>query len=311
MRSKERLLFFMLAGVVMLWGLNVVMVKYLTTFPPMYVAAIRMTIAGVILAPIIYQYRKQLRIGMTNWFLLAGVGASSIAMHQITLATGVQYTSAGNASLILGLNPLATALLAMLLLGEGMSWRKGLGIAVGFAGVLIVVISQHGGIHMNGWGDAIMFFSMLMYVTGGLLIRKLALRGIPVLLITVMSQWFGILFLWIAALSVQPASYYIGLEVTPFQWLVILASAILSTAIGSVGWNYGIRQLGASRTAVFLNGMPMASLLFAALFLGERLQLVHLLALLMIVGGVYLGSRNTTKPAASPTVIPSDVTTKA
>lgn len=311
MRNKERLLFLMLAGVVTLWGLNVVMVKYLTMFPPMYVAAIRMTIAGIILAPIIYQYRKNLRIGMTNWLLLAGVGASSIALHQITLATGVQYTSAGNASLILGLNPLATALLAMMLLGEGMSWRKGLGIAAGFAGVLIVVISQHGGIHMNGWGDAIMFLSMLMYVTGGLLIRKLALRGVPVLLITVMSQWFGVIFLWVSALMVQPASYYIGLEVTPFQWLVIFASAVLSTALGSMGWNYGIRQLGASRTAMFLNGMPLASLLFAALFLGERLQMVHLLALLMIVGGVYFGSRNQAKLSPVPTVVPSDLTTKA
>ncbi len=311
MKNKERLLFVMLAGVVTLWGLNVVMVKYLTMFPPMYVAAIRMTIAGVFLAPILLQYRKSLRIGWANWLLAAGVGATSIALHQITLATGVQYTSAGNASLILGLNPLATALLAMVLLGEGMSWRKAWGIAIGFAGVLIVVISQHGGIHVNGWGDAIMFFSMLMYVAGGLLIRKLSLRGVPVLLITVLSQWFGVLFLWIAALMVQPASYYIGLDVTPFQWLVILTSAVLSTAVGSVGWNYGIRQLGASRTAVFLNGMPLASLLFAALFLGEQLLLVHLLALLMIVGGVYLGSRSQLKPNSAPGVVPSDITTKA
>ncbi|MFD2369459.1 DMT family transporter [Brevibacillus sp. GCM10020057] len=311
MRNKERWMYAMLAGVVTLWGLNVVMVKYLTMFPPLYVAAIRMTLAGVALLPIVYYYRKKLQIGRMNWLLAAGIGASSIAMHQVTLATGVQYTSAGNASLILGLNPLATALLAMLFLGEGMSWRKGAGVAIGFAGVLIVVVSQHGGIHVNGWGDAIMFFSMLMYVTGGLLIRKLAVRGVPVLLITALSQMFGVLFLWCAALAVQPASYYIGLEVTPFQWLVILTSAILSTAVGSLGWNYGIRQLGASRTAVFLNGMPLASLLFAALFLGEKLQLVHLLALLMIVAGVYLGSGSRTKPSPAMTGVPSKLTTKA
>jgi len=311
MKSNERLLYLMLTGVVTLWGLNVVMVKYLTMFPPLYVAAIRMTLAGIALLPIVYQYRKSLRIGLANWLLLAGVGASSIALHQVTLAAGVQYTSAGNASLILGLNPLATALLAMLLLGEAMSWRKGLGIVVGFAGVLIVIVSQHGGIHMNGWGDAIMCFSMLMYVTGGLFIRKLAVRSVPVLLITALSQLFGVVFLWFAALMVQPASYYIGLKVTPFQWLVILASALLSTALGSLGWNFGIRQLGASRTAVFLNGMPLASLLFAALFLGERLQLVHLLALLMIVAGVYLGSGSQPKPSPAPTAAPSDLTTKA
>lgn len=156
-----------------------------------------------------------------------------------------------------------------------------------------------------------MFFSMLMYVAGGLLIRKLAVRGVPVLLITALSQMFGVVFLWCAALAVQPASFYFGLKVTPFQWLVILASALLSTAIGSLGWNYGIRQLGASRTAVFLNGMPLASLLFAALFLGERLQLVHLLALLMIVAGVYLGSGSRAKVSPVPAAMPSDLTTKA
>lgn len=308
MQNNERWLYLMLAGVVTLWGLNVVMVKYLTMFPPLYVAAIRMTVAGLCLSPILWMYRHQLRLKGTDWLLIVGVGASSIALHQLTLALGVRFTTAGNASLILGLNPLATALLAMLLLGEGMSWRKGLGIGVGFSGVLIVVLSQHGSIEMNGWGDLIMFSSMLMYVTGGLLIRKLTTRGVPVLLITAASQMFGFLFLWGAALVEQPLSYYVSLEVTPFQWLVIFVSGGLSTAVGSMGWNYGIRQLGASRTAVFLNGMPLASLFFAALFLGERLQLLHLLALVMIVAGVYLGSRQISARGIKPK---TDVMTKA
>ncbi|MGG1662230.1 DMT family transporter [Brevibacillus sp. NRS-1366] len=309
MKMNERLMYLMLAGVVMLWGLNVVMVKYLTTFPSIYVAVIRMTVAGACLAPIVYMYRKNLKFSKMDWLLLAGVGASSIALHQITMATGVQYTTAGNASLILALNPLATALLAMLLLGEGMSWRKGIGIGIGFAGVLIVVVSQYGGINMNGWGDVIMFFSMLMYVTGGLLIRKLVVRGVPVLLVTALSQIFGVVFLWVTALTMNPASYYFELDVSAFQWLVIFVSGALSTALGTIGWNFGIRQLGASRTAIFLNGMPMASLLFAALFLGERLQLVHAVSLLMIVGGVYLGSRTLPKSVSASGT--SEVTTKA
>ncbi|USG66050.1 DMT family transporter [Brevibacillus ruminantium] len=291
MNNNERLLYLMLAGVVTLWGLNVVMVKYLTMFPPLFVAAIRMTVAGLFLSPILWKYRNQMNIKGIDWLLIAGVGASSIALHQITLAWGVRFTTAGNASLILGLNPLATALLAMLLLGERMNWRKALGIGIGFSGVLLVVMSQHGAIEMNGWGDAIMFFSMLMYVTGGLLIRKLTTREVPVLLITALSQMVGVVCLWGVALADQPLSFYLSLDVTPFQWFVIFVSGGLSTALGSVGWNYGIRQLGASRTAVFLNGMPLASLFFAAVFLGERLQLLHLLALVMIVTGVYLGSR--------------------
>lgn len=311
MKGNERLLFVMLAVVVSLWGLNVVMVKYLSTLPPLYVSSLRMTIAALCFLPILVMYRKQMRLPKVDWALIAGVGASSIALHQITMAIGVQYTTAGNGSLILGLNPLATALLAMLFLGEGMSWRKAMGIGIGFSGVLLVVLSQHGGIHLNGIGDAIMFFSMLMYVTGGLLIRKLVMRGIPVLLITALAQMFGSAFLWSAALMVQPTSYYGAIEIGGFQWFVIFFSAVFSSTLGTVGWNYGIRQLGASRTSVFLNGMPLASLLFAALFLGEPLQLVHLLALLMIVTGVYLGSKKLPQPSAAAAAVQGEKTTKA
>ncbi|CAM3564149.1 DMT family transporter [Brevibacillus invocatus] len=308
MKNKEGLLFLMLAVVVTFWGLNVVMVKYLTTFPPLFVSSLRMTLAAACFLPVIAAYHKSLRLSKVDWILLAGVGATSIALHQITMTIGVQYTTAGNGSLILGLNPLATGLLAMLFLGEGMTWRKALGIGVGFSGVLIVVISQHGAVQMNGVGDAIMFFSMLMYVTGGLLIRKLVIRGVPVLLITALAQVFGMVFLWSVALVDQPVSYYMNIDISGFQWLVILASAVFSSALGTLGWNYGIRQLGASRTAIFLNGMPFASLVFAAIFLGERLQLVHLLALFMIVLGVYLGSKKIPQPAIGS---PVESTTKA
>ncbi|RNB78862.1 DMT family transporter [Brevibacillus panacihumi] len=308
MKNREGLLFLMLAGVVSIWGLNVVMVKYLTTFPPLFVSSLRMALAAVCFIPIIWAYRKRLRMAKMDWLLLAGIGATSIALHQITMAIGVQYTTAGNGSLILGLNPLATGLLAMLFLGEPMSWRKALGIGIGFSGVLVVVLSQQGGLEVSGWGDAIMFFSMLMYVTGGLLIRKLVMRGVPVLLITALAQVFGMIFLGTVALIDKPVTYYMNLEISHFQWLVILASAVFSSALGTVGWNYGIRQLGASRTSVFLNGMPLASLVFAALFLGERLQLIHVLALCMIVTGVYLGSKKLPQPAAKSAV---EATTKA
>jgi drug/metabolite transporter (DMT)-like permease len=310
MKNNERYLYTMLAVVVSFWGLNVVLVKYLTALPPLYVSSLRMTLAAVCFLPILILYRKRMRLAKADWLLIAGVGASSIALHQITMAIGVEYTTAGNGSLILSLNPLVTSLLAMLFLGEAMSWRKAMGIAIGFSGVLIVVLSRHGGVQLQGLGDIIMFFSMLMYVTGGLLIRKLVLRGVPVLLVTALAQVFGAVFLCSAALIDQPASYYGAIEISGTQWIAIFVSVVFSSALGTLGWNYGIRQLGASRTAVFLNGMPLASLFFAALLLGEPLKLVHLLALIMIVTGVYLGSKQL--PQNSPAAaLGSDTTTKA
>jgi drug/metabolite transporter (DMT)-like permease len=296
MKHNERLIYFMLSMVIMVWGLNVVMVKYLSFFPPVLISAIRISIGSLALLPIVLWKERKTSISRIDWMLIAAVALTSITLHHILLAWGVQSTSAGNASLILGLNPLATALLAAPLLGEALSRRKLLGITVGFGGVLLVVTNQSGGISLNGWGDLIVFASMLMYVAGGLLIRKVTERGVPVLVVTAYSHLIASAMLWLTAAAIYPLQTLTAIDTRPFTWLVILTSAILSSALGTVAWNYGIRQLGASRTAMFLNGMPLASLVFAAMFLGERLQPLHVLALLLIVTGVYLGSQKISTP---------------
>ena len=182
---------------------------------------------------------RKVYLSRYDWLLIAMVALSSITLHQILLAWGVQSTSAGNASLILSLNPLATALLAAPLLGELLTKRKALGITVGFAGVLIVVTSQSGDISLNGWGDLIVFGSMLVYVVGGLFIRKATDRGIPVLVVTAYSHAIGSVMLWVTAGTIYPMETLTTIDTRPFTWLVILASALLSSAMGTVGWNYG------------------------------------------------------------------------
>ncbi|NGQ97181.1 DMT family transporter [Brevibacillus sp. SYP-B805] len=291
MLGKERRIIMILCAVVTVWGLNVVMVKYLSFFPPVLLAAIRMTIGSLFLLPIILWKQGFVRVRRQDLLLIAGVALSMITLHQITLAWGLQYTSAGTGSLILGLNPLSTALLAMIFLGEEMTRRKVLGVLMGFGGVLIVVTSGSGGVELNGWGDLIMFVSMLMYVIGGLLVRKLTTRGVPVLIVTGYSHALAALLLWFISVIIYPATTFAAIDTRPFTWLVIVASGGVSTGLGSIGWNYGIRQLGASRTAVFLNGMPLASLIFSAVLLGEELKWVHALAFALVVLGVFLGAQ--------------------
>lgn len=291
MKNNDRIVYVILCGVIAVWGLNVVMVKYLAFFPPVLIAAIRMSVAALALLPIVFWKTEKPVLNRKDWLYISAVGITSITLHQILLAWGIQQTTAGTASLILGLNPLATAVVAIPLLGEKLTRRKSLGIALGFGGVLLVVSSNSQGISFTGWGDLIVFISMLMYVAGGILIRRATGRGIPVLAVTAYSHAIASVILWITALIVYPTEVFTQIDTRPFTWGVIATSAIFSSAIGTLGWNYGIRQLGAGRTAIFLNGMPLASLLFAAVLLGEQLHLYHLLALMMIISGVYFGTQ--------------------
>lgn len=293
--KQEKIVYLILTGVVTIWGLNVVMVKYLSIFPPVLSAAFRMSIAALTLLPfaaVAVRKGSQRRLHWQDWLLIAGVSLCSIFLHQIFFAWGVQYTSAGNSSLILGLNPLVTTLLAALFLGEALTKQKLAGVVIGLAGVLLVVFSQANGseVTLHGWGDFLVFMSMIAYVLGSLLIRMAAKRGIEVLLVTAYSHVIAALLLWVLALGLYPLEVFRSLDTRPFTWAVAVSSGMFATALGSLCWNHSIRLIGASKTSLFLNGIPLTSLLFAALLLGEPLRLLHVLALAMIVLGIYLGT---------------------
>ena len=67
-------------------------------------------------------------------------------------------------------------------------------------------------------------------------------------------------------------------------------SAWGASLLGTIGWNYGIKILGAARTAIFLNGLPFASMIGGALILGERIRWIHLVAFVFTVIGIIIGT---------------------
>lgn len=290
---STRWIYFILAFVVASWGLNIVMVKYLTeTAPPFLVAAIRMPLAGLALLPFAVRKYGWYKPTRKQWVLLTLIGVTSIFFHQLFLASGVVTTTATNASLILGLNPLTTALLAAIFVGEKMNWRLLLGILAGFTGVVIVVLSGSGEstVAMSGWGDLIMVLSMLAYVVGGLLIKVISGTNIPTLVITAYSTLIGGVMLNIGALMQYGPNAYSQVHFTGTGWLVVLASAWIASSLGTLGWNHGIKLLGANKTAMFINGMPFASIVSAIIFLHERIQWIHVMAFLLTTAGIVIGT---------------------
>ncbi|MEB3100864.1 DMT family transporter [Ferviditalea candida] len=301
----EKRIYLMLAGVVISWGLNVVAVKYLTEQAPMFsVAALRIIFAALAMLPFVWKGYGWFKLNARQWILIFLIGLTSVFINQIFLVWGLALTSAINAALILGLNPLSTALLAAIFLGEGLGWRLIAGIVLGFTGVVLAVASKsaEGGIAVAGWGDLVVLGSMLSYVIGSLFVKKLAGR-IPALVITAYSTAIGAAMLGAADLGIYGARAFTSIDGDAFFWILMLFSAWVATALGNLGWNYGIQMLGAGRTAIFLNGLPFAGMAGAFLFLGEHLHWIHAFAFALTAAGIMLalhkrsGTGHTSKPS--------------
>ena len=274
MPTGKKLINLTLILVVMLWGLNVVMIKYLSELmSPILVAAIRMLLAGIVLLMFVLKEHGLYNPNRKQWGLIFLIGLISVCIHQSLLGYGVLMTTATNASLILALNPLTTALLASIFVDEKFTRNLGLGIFLGFAGVVLVILSKspESSLGFSLIGDGIMFLAMLTYVIGGLLIKKLLESTIPTLVVTAYSTLIGGILLNLGTVVSFGPTIYRQVHFSTTAVFILLLSAWGATALGTLGWNHGIKHLGANRTAMFLNGMPFASMVGGVVFLNEKI----------------------------------------
>ncbi len=286
--QNHRATFALLFMVVTLWGINVVMLKYLTAFfPPLALAPIRIFLATCLLVPAViarYGFEKPPR---DVWFPMLGVAFFGIFVHHITLSWGVAATSGTHAALILGLNPLFTTILASRLAAEPLTWFKGSGVVLGFGGVLLVVAGQVQGAATPA-GDFVMFVATIAAVIGYIFVKKSTVTVAP-LVVTAYTHALASAGLLVFGFLANPVWSYDGAwDVWPLG--ILLFSSLVNTALGAWWWNTGIQRIGASKASLFQNVIPVTGVFASALFLGEQLQWMHLLALVLVILGVSLGA---------------------
>ena len=94
----------------------------------------------------------------------------------------------------------------------------------------------------------------------------------------------GSLLLAVHATLESPAIGLDGIFPGWRPWVFILFSGVMATALSNLVWNRAIARIGVARTAVFLYWVPVFGVGFAAMLLGERLNLWHLFGFLAVMG---------------------------
>ncbi|MBL0386463.1 DMT family transporter [Tumebacillus sp. ITR2] len=292
--KEERNARLLLLFVVVIWGLNVVMVKYLSDFfTPTMLAAWRIGAAALLLSAMVGKQHGFRKISGREWLTITGIAVSGIFLHQITLSAGLKLTTASTGSLILGLNPLVTMVLAYFLFREPLTTRKIGGVLLGLCGVFLVVFGaswEQTSSLQFGKGEWLVVIAMLGYVISGMFIKK-ATQTLPVMVVTAYSHVVATILLAITATGEQMSSGELfTLPTDWFVWAVLLFSAFVATGLGSIWWNSGIRIIGAGRTAMYINGMPMLSLIFSVIFLGESITWIHIVGFSAVFLAIMLGT---------------------
>ncbi|QJW47159.1 EamA family transporter [bacterium BFN5] len=293
-RLAPQIVVLMLVAVVVLWGMNVIMIKYLIHyFPPLALAGIRIGIAAAFLLPVSLWYYGPVIPPRSSWLPICGVAFLSIFLHQMALSWGITATSATHSVLILGLNPLLTTLLASWLVNESLSFAKVGGALSGLSGILLIVVHRVDGSLSSLQGDGIVFIATLTYVLGSLCVKK-STASVPPLMVTAYSHLLGAAGLLVMGMGLNTEWMYEGARATE-PLVILLFSGLICTGLGTIWWNTGIHHIGASTAALFLNGQPIVGVFGSAIFLNEQLAWPHYTALVLVILGVSVGTGSMSK----------------
>ncbi len=246
------------------WGANFNLAgPVLAEMAPAWAGAGRFLVAAAALGLILAWRRESLRMPNRRGLLAyAGLGILGVGGFNLLFFAAMTLTSPINGALIMATNPLVTALLAWLALGERPSVRVMLALPVALLGVSLVIsggdparmlalsISAGDGLMLAAnlcWAGYTVAGRRLLPVVGGLADST-----------AIMAVGAGILTL--AALAQ-------GAPVTlpgPAGLSALLAMGLLGSVLAYLFWNEGIKTLGAGRTALFLNLVPVSTMILSA-----------------------------------------------
>jgi drug/metabolite transporter (DMT)-like permease len=274
----------------LLWSFAFVAGKIgVTDCPPLILLAARFSLAGILILGIT-ALRGEAWSSLTwrDAAIFAILGVANNALYLGLGYTGLQTVSAGLGGLIVSANPVFTAILAAVFLGEALTWRKVIGLLLGIAGVGFIVWHRMS-VGSDDWhGILFTLASLASIVAGTMLFKVLAPKGSLWVGNGVQNLSAGIVLLPFAFMladvgDIVPSARLLG----AFAFLV-LGGSILAYLL----WFHLLKVCGATAASAYHFLMPPLGMLFAFLVLGEHVEVRDLLGIVPVALGIYLVTRS-------------------
>ncbi len=276
-----------------IWSGNFIVARGVNKeIPPISLNFYRWLCASLLLLPFAGRaFRREWPEVKKAWPYFLVVSLAGVSLFNTFVYAGAHYTSAINLALIgTTTSPVISIVLARILLKESIGWNKWAGLLFCLAGVLYLLAKGKWenllGLHF-GRGDLWMLGAAFFFAVYNVMVKKKPLAVSPLnFLFTTFSAGTLLLvpfFLW----EINQA--------TAVSWNSNLLLSILYLGAGASVicffiWNIAIRHLGAGRTALFGNLIPVFSSIEAYFFLGEPFTRAHVISMLLVFAGVLLAN---------------------
>ena len=277
----------------LIWSGNFIVARGVyKEIPPISLAFYRWLFASIILFPFAYkQFKNDWKIIKQSWHYLFWVSLTGIALFNTFVYVGGHYTSAINLALIgTTSSPSMANILARIFLKEKIGWFKIIGIALCITGVLFLLAKGDFSNLLTfqfSEGDLWVLLAAFCFAVYNTLVRKKpAAISASSFLLAIFSMGTILLlpfFIWEFNYS-QPVVWSTNLA------LVIIYLSAGASVICFWIWNIAIQKLGAGRTALFGNLIPIFSSIEAVVWLHERFTINHIISMTIVLMGLVIAN---------------------
>ena len=285
--SRNRIIpFAAISFVMFVWGLSFLSIKVsVVILAPMTLALSRFVIASVILVMLLKIREPGAALNRKDIPLMAISGIVGITVYFFFENNGVKLTTASTASIIIGTIPVLTVLSDFVFCGNRITWPKALGVMLSFFGIYLI-FKDRGQLSFASEyfvGNLSMIGAAVSWVAYSLLTRPLGERYSKLAVTTYQTLF--------ATLAIFPFVFLETNKWSMVNWVVVgnvLFLGVFCSAIGYYFYVYAMGELGVGISSLFINLIPVVTVIASYFILGESITSTQLLGGGLVILAVYL-----------------------
>ena len=292
-----------LIALVIMFGTAFLLTKIaVEEIPPLIVVAGRIAIGALLLIVISIVQRERFADLLPYWPLLLILALTGNCLPFFVITWGQQYVDSGLAGILMAMMPLTTVVLAHFFVkGEHITRNKIIGFVLGFVGVVILMQPN---LIFSAQFNWVQFIAMLSILSGAIsyAVNSILAHALPKISLSLISA--GVLFM--ASLVIVPIALIQEAQLWPVaasatSFASVLLLGVFPSGLATIVYFRVIRHAGPAFLSQINYLIPVWAVLMGVVFGGEHLSLHMLLALVVILAGIWIAqhSRKAVEPAES------------
>jgi len=287
------------------WSLTFIWFKIANeVYPPFTIVLLRLVISTMVLLLISWfaGFLQKVRRKDYKWILLMAL--FNPCLYFIGESLGLTMISSTLAAVIIATIPLLVPVGAYFFLNERLSIINIIGIFISFTGVLVVVLKHDSSMVANPVGIGLLLLAVLCAVGYTLIVKKLISRYNPYSL-TFYQNGIGI-FVFLPLVLIFEWNGFTTADHELRAGMSLIYLALFGSTAAFILYNFGVKQLGASKANIFTNIIPVLTAIVAYFVLKEDMTWQKVTGIAIVLAGLFLSqlrkSNNTPHSNSNPTL---------